>query len=154
MFVSLIFWGWILGGIGAFLAVPLTLFVHPILLKRKKTPGKRYTTRPDETIGYEAAEKMDTGPHGPSMTRRYTGIFQESNPPSASRWQPDVLICHRQRQRSSLPELRRRNCTKYQKRTSRVHYPSPSQGSYFPTCTPIIHYCLPRSEREGNFFLH
>jgi predicted PurR-regulated permease PerM len=30
VFISLIFWGWILGGIGAFLAVPLTLFVQMV----------------------------------------------------------------------------------------------------------------------------
>ncbi|RPJ52637.1 MAG: AI-2E family transporter, partial [Methanobacteriota archaeon] len=30
VFISLVFWGWILGGIGALLAVPLTLFVQMV----------------------------------------------------------------------------------------------------------------------------
>jgi predicted PurR-regulated permease PerM len=30
VFISLLFWGWILGGIGVLIAVPLTLFVQLI----------------------------------------------------------------------------------------------------------------------------
>ena len=37
IFISLVFWGWILGPIGAILSVPMALLIRTILDSRKET---------------------------------------------------------------------------------------------------------------------
>jgi hypothetical protein len=57
VFVSLFVWGWLLGGLGAILSVPLTMIVLAVLLVRA-TPGRQEGER-------KAALERLKGPWGP-----------------------------------------------------------------------------------------
>jgi hypothetical protein len=56
VFLSLFIWGWLLGGIGAILAVPLTLLILAVLESFDVTRGMVMLVRPAAAVATEADE--------------------------------------------------------------------------------------------------
>ena len=67
--VALVFWGWVLGTIGAVLAVPLTLFAKALLVD--VNPRVRWAER-DPRLDHTARRSMDDAGRGTAGRRRPT----------------------------------------------------------------------------------
>jgi len=73
VFISLFVWGWLLGGIGAILAVPLTLLIIAVLESSKNTRVLATLMRltPDDEQG-----EQDNQPNGKEKLAQYWAKFK------------------------------------------------------------------------------